>query len=814
MKKATLSALVLTIALFSFSPTENPLESLIAGFKKYLAELPQEKIYLHLDRPYYTNGDTIWVKAYLTEGAMHLPSSISRTIYLELINDQKQLVKQAKLLSINGSAAGMIALTDSLKSGNYLVRAYTQWMRNSDEDYFFHRQVKIWNRETPAPAAIAVEKPADIRFFPEGGDMVAGFQCKVAFKATGPDGLGRKISGKIVDESGAMICEFKSNFLGMGALSFTPRTGKTYKAIVDTNGGEVKLPPIKESGLVMSVKNEADANELMVRIQTTDYTTLKSVNILAQTRGVVCYATRLDLSANFAIVKIPKSKFPTGVAQITVADSNGVPIAERLTFVNDSEQLSINIISDKESYAPREQVNLQILATDSSGNPVAADLSMAVCDDSQVLPDENRETISSYLFLSSELRGNIESPGYYFNTANEDRGEALDYLLLTQGWRRFTFKKALEAQWPNPEFKIEKGLTIKGKMVDKENNKPIADGKVTFQFIPPQIVTAEARTNTTGDFELNNIIYFDSARAVLQGEAKKGFKGVKFTIDNKVVFPATNFSLSPLQGTQTEFEKTFITKSYERKNIDKALNLDKKTILLKTVEVRTTKDILEGDKGHIYGLGTINKQVAGDPALENMTTPLQLLQGRVPGMQVIGLSGNNFKVIMRGVGTITQNSDPMIMIDNMPMFVDPEHPDQNTLQNLSVRDIESYSVWTGADAAIFGARGANGVIGFYTKKGGRLRTEKEGIANFREMGFQPEREFYVPKYDMKKPEHKRADERTTLVWVPHILTDSTGRASVSFYNHDLETSVTGIVEGISGKGEPGVTTFKYSIKKN
>jgi hypothetical protein len=137
--------------LLSFLPSDTPIDRLLAGFSKYLDELPQEKVYLHLDRPYYATGETIWFKAYLTAGAFHLPSSLSRTIYVELINGEGELVKKLRLLSINGSAAGDIVLSDSLASGNYLVRAYTNWMKNTGEDYFFHCPMKIWNTAVQSP---------------------------------------------------------------------------------------------------------------------------------------------------------------------------------------------------------------------------------------------------------------------------------------------------------------------------------------------------------------------------------------------------------------------------------------------------------------------------------------------------------------------------------------------------------------------------------------------------------------------------------------------------------------------------------------
>ncbi len=803
MKRTSLSYLVFILALLSFTASESPLERLIAGFKKYLADLPQEKVYLHFDRPYYTNGDTLWLKAYLTAGAFHKPSPLSRAIYVELINEQGQLVKKLKLFADNGSAAGNITLADSLASGNYLLRAYTQWMKNGEEDYFFHRIVKIWNKEIQAPAISSSEKPLDIRFFPEGGNLVSGLSCKVAFKAVSSDGLGKEVKGRIVDESGEVISEFKSNHLGMGAFSFVPQKGKGYSAIINNQSLAVTLPAISESGLVLSVRSSPGSDDLSVKILTSDYTSLKKINILAQTRGVVCYAARPHLSANLMFIKIPKSKFPAGVAQITVADSTGVPLAERLVFVDKKEEhLILKVTPDKTVYVPRELINLHIRVMDSEGQPAVTSLSMAVCDDSEVLPDENQETIGSYLLLSSDLRGYIESPGYYFNPANEDREEALDHLMLTQGWRKFTFKKALEEQWQKPEYKIEQGLTIKGRMMGQYNDKPVEDGKVSYLVTGPPPDIKVTRTNATGDFELDDIIYFGSASAVLQGATKKGIKLVKFKIDT-LDFLATHFPLPPINGSQTEFEKAFIAKSMERKNIDKAF--DTKATLLKEVEVTAKKD-KPITSNSIYGEGSFNETVSNNPALSNMQHPLQLLQGRVAGVQVSG-GGQNWSVTILGSGSITSGTAPLFMIDNMPV-------EMNMLSTINVNDIESFIVWRGPDAAIFGARGSNGAIGFFTKRGGGIGALKEGIVTFTQAGFQIEREFYAPKYNVEKPEHKKPDKRATLFWAPHIQTDSTGQASVSFYNHDLETSVTGIVEGISTMGKPGTVTFKYSIKKN
>lgn len=798
---------VLFLVLLSFTSSNNPLERIIAGFDRYLEELPQEKVYLHFDRPYYAAGEKIWFKAYLTAGAFHSPSSLSNTIYVELVDEQGKLMKQHKLFSINGSAAGDFALPDSLKSGNYLVRAYTQWMKNFDQDYFFHQSMKIWNPDnniSQASSKVNNEEQLNVSFYPEGGDMVNGIPSKVAFKAIGPDGLSKTIKGKVVDDSGEVISEIESNVLGMGAFSFIPQKDRSYFAVIE--GKEIALPKAKESGLVMGVTNLPGSDNLLVGVEATKDKNYKDLYILAQTRGVVCYAARAELASNRMSTKIPKANFPGGVAQITVIDQNGLPVAERLVFVdNEEEHLNLKVTSDKKTYKPREKVTLDIQVNDAEGDPVVTNLSLAVRDDSQVLTDENRETIRTYLLMSSELRGNIESPGYYFNEKNKDRREALDHLLLTQGWRRFSFEEAIEPQSVQPEYSIEKGLTIKGKLLNKYNDKPIEEGKVTFLSYYPIMNILEASTKESGEFAIHPVIYFDSAQIVLTGENKRGKKNsVEPVVYEKPEFPDVEFPLTSLNKTQSEFERNFIAKSIERRQFDMAF--DEKTIMLKEIGVKAKRNNFDDLYASSYGRGSVYKRVEDDPGLQNMVHPLQLIQGRVPGVQIWG-GENNWEIQVRGINSILAGTEPLIMIDDIPVPLE-------SLNGISVQDIKGYRIWKGPETAVFGVRGANGVIGFYTKKGYSVSKPQEGVVTFKDNGYHITREFYAPKYDVKKPEHIKPDIRATLFWAPFIQTDSTGHASVTFYNHDLETSVTGIIEGISNTGVPGAANFTYDIEKN
>jgi hypothetical protein len=785
---------------------DDPLTKIIAGFNKYVTELPQEKIYVHFDRPNYTSGEIIWYKAYLTAGVDHVPSGLSLTVYTELINDAGKIIQQQKLLALNGSVAGNFTLPDSIPSGNYMFRAYTNWMKNSGSDYFFHRLIKIWGTETVATTispTIHKEDQIDFKLFPEGGNLVESIPGRVAFKAIGTDGLGRSVAGKILANN-EVVGEFKSNVLGMGVFILTPQSGKQYTIKLDQLGLEVPFPTIQKSGVVMTVTQPAKQDNLTVRIFS-NQENLKVIYVLAQTRGVVGYSARIDLTTPVAVIKIPKQNLLSGIAQITITDAVGIPLAERLVFVNHEDALQVLVKPNKTIYTPRELVVLDIQAHDANGKPVVADLSLAVCDDQQVLRDPHAETFRSYLLLTSELRGYIESPGYYFNPENKDRDEALDNLLLTQGWRRFTISQAQQEKWDAPRHKIEQGLTIKGQLVDKYTSKPVEGGKVNYLITQPFPDSKIVTTSTIGDFEFNHVIYFDSTQAILKAETKRGGKGVTIRIDKKSEYFPMPYPISVLKQSQREFEKTFILKSLERRNIDRAFQFDSNAVALQDIEITARKETPTARNFRTYGPGTASIKVAGNPGMEFLQHPLQLVQGQVAGVQVIG-SGQDWSVKIRGVNSIQSGTAPLIMVDDIIL-------DSSVLNSLSVRDIESFTVWKGADAAIFGARGTNGVIGFYTKRGGFYESPKSTGLTHPAMGYQIEREFYAPQYDVQKSEHVKPDKRVTLFWAPRILTDSTGRATLSFYNHDEETSILGILEGHSMSGNAGTIQFGYSIRK-
>lgn len=788
---------------------EDPLNRIVANLKNALDNYPTEKVFLHTDKPYYLSGEKIWLKAYLVAGPAHVPSPLSKVVYVELLNPKGEVIENLTLLTKNGSSHGSISLPDSLTSGQYALRGYTSWMRNFSCDYFFDQDVKIWNlfeaSEKPDKPIVSSLEKIDLQFFPEGGTLVVGMQSKVAFKAIDSDGLGVSVSGKVIDNTGKEVATLQSNLLGMGHVSFIAEPKVNYKAVLSKpNSLEFALPKAKEKGVGFFVTNNPLKSELIVRVQTNLDQPMKEAYLVGQTRGVMCYAAKVTLPGAFVTTKIPKQNFPKGIAQITLFDALGNPIGERLVYIDKKDDLLVKIQTDKLSYKPREKVTVLVEVTNEKGEPLAADLSLAVYDATQILVDENSLTISSFLNLTSDLKGNIESPEYYFNPKNTDRFEALDALMLTQGWRRFNWEDILANRWPMKNWAPEQGISLRGKLVDKFNSKPLQEGRITLIEGDLTGDLISTKSGADGSFLFTDLQMYDTSRLALQAENKRGNKSVvKVLLDTLVKPSGCEVSRPNLAGTITNFESDFIKRGLRNREIDASYNFDQKDFMLEGVEVKAAK--IERTVQKVYGAGSKTINAADVRGSASFLSPLQLLQG-TPGVQLLG-SGSSLSVQIRGVGSVNASNAPLILLDNSPIAME-------SINRIPVQSIESVEVFKGADAVVFGTQGANGVVAFYSKTGSDVNpVSSEGFFPIKNVGFHYPREFYAPRYDVVRSEHIKPDERVLLYWNPSIGTTSSGKASLEFYNHDLESSIKIILNGLSAEGLPMHSVTEYQIRK-
>jgi hypothetical protein len=778
--------------------------SLVESFNKHAITLPVEKLYLHIDKPYYAAGEYIYLKAYLTTIHLEQEPVNSGIVYVELIDNKKQVVKRTLLYSKEKEFVGQILLPDTIAPANYHLRAYTNWMRNTNEDYYFHRSIAIGNNLIEREEDIQIKPDFDVSFFPEGGHLLSGIENKIAFKALKNDGLGTDISGKVIDSSGSEVINFSSAHLGMGAFLFTPKEGVAYKAIVESKGvfKEFNLPEPKD-GLSLSMTQSADS--IFMKIKSTAKRS-ERITIIAQSRHTTCYALRGIFRGDEERIAISKEKFPTGIAQFTLFKDD-LPVSERLIFVDKDEKLNIEIIPDKQKYADREQVNLLIKATTHEGHPVKGDFSLSVTDDKVVTPTIESYNIKGALLLDSDLKGYIENPGWYFFSKEAKRKEALDILLCTQGWSRFIWEDVKTIKQPNIIYPVEEEFSIKGTLVNGIG-KPVRKGSVTLLTNVKGLIPDAAETDERGRFGFWGYDCPDTAIFVLQGRNRRNhrlFMEVKLDPPTPPT-PTTSFpllhlsasSLSPenvITKNETKQEEYIRQTVLQRRYENNMWHIDLPEIEINTVRNKESqrRKIWNGMTGYEIGRESITDHMPMSSSVRKMPKGLTI-EGRRP---IIIPPEPDFVNILIVDGTQIDFNEYWRYYEKLPgsMF-------------------ETLEIVSGTGRSIYGARG--GSRGFSVEDFLIIKIEMRKYADFlnsidvatpglivhQPEGYSVRKEFYMPAYD--KPEVKQnptPDLRTTIYWQPVIRTNDQGEAKVSFYTADQKETYTYIVEGI-GNGIP------------
>lgn len=340
----------------------------------------------------------------------------------------------------------------------------------------------------------------DISFFPEGGDLVEGLPGTVAFKATNAYGEAADIAGVVLNEAGTVISRLKSFHRGMGAFDFQPVAGETYKvALAEPFVTEAiyTIPAAMPRGYTLSV-DEIEKNEAKLTIASTE---TERLSVVGMVRGEAFYIEEFQATPGTTSLSVDLEDFPMGVAQFTLFDSRAIPRAERLAFVNRHRQMKVEISTDKEKYLPREEVKVTIKTLDDRGMPLPAQVSMAVSDDRlRSFADDRSSTILSWMLVESDITGEVEEPRFYFDPEEEKAVAALDYLLMTAGWRRFTWRQLSQQQIPAIAHQPEQ-TRVKGKILDI-NGLPVVGARIEAEGITTQ-------TNREGLFEFRNLDLYE-----------------------------------------------------------------------------------------------------------------------------------------------------------------------------------------------------------------------------------------------------------------------------------------------------------------
>ncbi|MCX6316060.1 MAG: hypothetical protein NTW29_02115 [Bacteroidetes bacterium] len=781
--------LLLIVLLFStgwlFSQTPDQL------LTRWSARSPIEKIHLHLDRDNYVAGETIWFKSYLYSD--YQPDTISTSLFVELMKDSVTVLSRHVLPVFLGTANGQFELPDSLATGNYMLRAYTLSMLDNQDGIspLYKRSVFIYGKQKAKNTSTPAGNKTLIQFFPEGGNLVKGFNGSLAFKATDQQGIPRNVSGKIWNDKNEPVTTFTSYHDGMGLIELPALGEFAYYATLDGTASDehYSLPTISNKGIHISLIDHPQGYFFELE-QRTDDPVFQAAYMVGQMQHHVVFQQRFVQGKESQQGVINTKHLNSGVLQVTFFNKDHLPLAERLCFVNNKEYiLSGELRTDTLDFGYKARNRFSLAMKDT----VQGSFSISIIDNEQSQLPRREENIFSSLLLTGDLRGYVHDPAWYFVADADSAKQALDLVMMTNGWRRFRWEQLLAKGIPPAGPKDMSYITLAGKVNYQGVKKPFSDkqllllvntkdGKRSMQFL---------KTDADGNFRIDSMIFFDKSRLIFSDVRGKKSQYIDVFMNGDSlrrprVMPSLGyvppFSIAPAIENKWKMDYDAIAKANGQMLEEVRLKVIKKSPE-QLVDERYTSGAFSGDAAKTIDL--VNNDEAG--AYQNI---FDFLQARVNGLRVVA-DGFDYSLYYR------QNSSISSMGDiPMALFLDEIETDASVISTIPGSQIALVKVYSSFVAASGNAPG--GMLALYTKKGQDY--SGGGLANqVPYTGYSVIKEFYSPDY---KKEESKPDNRNTLLWRPNIILNSIDPVlPIGFYNNDRTKQYRVVIEGLTVSGK-------------
>lgn len=863
-------------------------------FSAHTKTVFQEKVYIHQDKDSYLAGETMWMRAYRTDASTLSPYYYSGLMYIEIRDPENKLMHRMQIIRTDTVFQASYKIPPGWPSGFYELVAYTNWMQNFDDDFYFKKRFYVFNTSdnnvtskvyyTHVPdknkvdvkvklqgvdgglypgAVIDVtpyangkkldsyarvvnkdgeitldykedaritglnfqfenDKPIkyeryfkvpilrdsiDVQFMPEGGHLLAGVQQQVGFKAVAADGKGVEVKGQVKDSLGNMVGFFESQHLGMGRFAMQAEAGAKYSAEVTTGDGRsftFPLPAVADTGVVVntSIRN----NVLTCRVQGTPNYDYTGLGLAIHSRGRPIRWVNLQEAA---ALQLPMASLPEGILQCFVVDQAGTVLSERIVLVNKDLSPEVQVAGIKPSYGRRQKVELELDVVYGGTQHLPSDLSVAVLDTRNMVKDKS-ENIVSYLLMSSDIKGKIENPAFYFDKSIPlpEREAKADILMMTQAWKRFDVDSIFRGKVPNMPFTVEQGQYLAGK-VKPLWGKSTETGRLLLLGINqnPETKTTifrDVTADTSGFFQATDIAFPKNTTFVVQGMHKGAKKNVEVIMEEQKF---AGVKSNPLVGRSIyvpeKAAEDEISGFYQSRGIRYFYENGERIFALDAAVVTAR-------------VGGNSQQDMYDDASDN----------RVSGTQLLENGYSTIRDWLESVGVVVrENEDDMketVYIRNTParIWVDNQIYDSQELLRLPVTEVAD--IWVFKDpislsmVTLDANAGADqGGVVVATKSGFGLSgvgKETTSFFKFTPLGYSVPAKFYSPKYD-EPGAPTDYDERVTVYWDPKVKTNMSGKAKIEFYTTDAAAEYLVVVEGMAGSQTMGIPIHKeFTIK--
>ncbi|SHE82005.1 hypothetical protein [Dysgonomonas macrotermitis] len=794
--------------------TTQKLYSFVKNINTFNHLYPQEKAYLHFDNTGYFLGETIWFKAYVVTASDLQPSDLSKVLYAEILTPEGQIMESKKLKLENGQAHADFMLKDSLYAGYYEVRAYTKSMLNFGEDVVFSRVFPVfdkpkqegdystktmtarsWKRivnsvREPSPKY----KALNMEFYPEGGNLIQGLSNKVAFRITGDQGEPVEATGVIQNSGGQEVTTFTTVHEGMGSFVLYPEAG-IYTAVITYQGKEHKitLPVSQSEGYAMQVNN-LDVENLTIQIDRTKTTESEPLGITFTCRGKAYVFDILEPTGNEPIsLTIPKESLPTGVIQITLFNTSGRIFAERLAFVNHGITGYTTNTNIKTDYKPLSPVKIELELRDHQNHPIETTFSLSVRDSDSDIPTNYTGNLQTDLLLTSDLKGYINDPTYYFEEDDIRRKLSLDLLLMTQGWRRYDWQYMSGQKSFEVKYGIEKGLTIEGRVLSSVRKKEQEGIDVTMWILTPY-QKGTCITDSQGRFNLLLDDFKGRQNLTLETRKKGKLQHSRILLDRLFIPESRYYS----------YQETILPVLSRSK--EAAIINSTEPSLENTIDIEYASDITI--KSHILKEAVVvekKKKSLQETVLENAIEILDVQQKLDDVRDEADMETGDFLDFLdRYYPQQFRKSERDSTVTISYIYNNRPISTEFRLKGMKVPDIFSYVGMDNIERIsisplLFDEKGNNFVyVDIFPHDDMQRKKYKKGIRETTFQGYGNVSHFPSPDYSsVKLPDEK--DFRRTLYWNPNVKTDMEGKASVDFYNNKVAKNIIIDIENIKGK---------------
>ena len=815
-------------------PSDTMLYHFLKKAVAYPIRTPQEKVYLHLDNNGYFQEETIWFKAYVVQASTLRPSSLSRVLYVDLLSPEGETIEHKLLYIEHGTAYGDFSLKGLPHGGYYEIRAYTREMLNWDDACVFSRVIPIFDSpretgnyneltiyESPATYHVPSERPlpakikgnCQMTFYPEGGSRVKGLDNRIAFQLTDKKGMPLQAECRLYTQDGELMTTFSPVHEGRGRFTIPASATECYVAVMNEGKVSERFPvPHAEAGRCGLTLQNKNTDTLEITLQGGNDFYERTVGIYGSCRGMACYFDTAYVGQKPVTVQIPRKSLRPGVNQLTVYDTKGMVLAERLIFQMPSptDRLQMEVKQNATLYGTASPIALEMYLKDSQGKPVHGTFSLSVRDNAgeTVTPQTD---ICTDLLLCSDLKGYIHHPEFYFQANDSMRQEALDLLLCVQGWKRYDWQEMVEVKPFQLKHPIEEGLLLEGSVLKK--GKPVPNVQLNlYMFIQAGAsMKGKCKSDSTGRYAFMPQAFIGDWIGRITTSVGGKNKNFQVTL-NRNFEPALRYYApqelllqSPIPITP---EAVSAITTFQWND-----TLPKGNIMRDLKEVKITANRYLGHQGNRYSYGggedygrrhanifyNLRKETercwnAGED------TPMFIdwlsQKNKYFYYDISDINGTtNYNLIYKGRKVV-------LYLDNEPYKFPPTFFLEELKSAVIVEKLDRLGISATANLTVEknATDRPTAALLLYSDENAMYFQKNRGRHPFRLQGYALPKTFVSPNYRLMELPQK-GDFRRTLYWNPNISTDDQGKAGVAFFgNSRNELSLRISAQGILDNG--------------